>query len=125
MKIYNLNILRSFFSSSFYSFLSFFVCQIERHMSRSAKLNIIKDENDKDEVIIDITPTMVTHPSAGATSTKRLQHCSLLLKIIGLVLIVGVVLLSVLLPNYLRNKNADSSSDSNTDPTNARFPEGV
>lgn len=92
-------------------------------MSRSTKLNITKDQDDKDEVIIDITPTM-THLSPHAASIKRLRYCSFLMKVIGLLLIVGVVLLIVLLPNYIRNKNADSIQESDTDPTNAIFPEG-
>jgi hypothetical protein len=98
------------------------VCQkVIRHMSRSTtKLNMVKDE---DEVAVNITPSVVTHPPAHGTSSQRLRHCSLLFKTIGLIVIVGVVLLTVLLPNYLRNKNADSMADSNTDPTNARLPE--
>lgn len=79
-----------------------------------------KSQNEED-VIIKIEPSM---DSSHTLKTKHIKYCSLALKVVGLLIIVGVVLLFALLPNLLRNNSTDGYKESTTDPTNARLPGG-
>ncbi|CEP14214.1 hypothetical protein [Parasitella parasitica] len=59
------------------------------------------------------------------SKAKSLQYCSLFLKLAGLLIIVGVVLLFALLPNYIQSRNTyNSYATGATDPTNAILPGG-
>lgn len=80
----------------------------------------------KEDVVIKIEEPSVTNSSTLNTSNvKSLKYCSVILKLVGLLMIVGIVLLVALLPNYIRSKNADNNYSSGvTDPTNAVLPGG-
>lgn len=80
----------------------------------------------KEDVVIKIEEPSVTNSSTlNASNIKSLKYCSLILKLVGLLMIVSVVLLVALLPNYIRSKNADNNYSSGvTDPTNAVLPGG-
>lgn len=81
-----------------------------------------KDQLEKD-VVIKIERSISTSSSINTHKTKKqIKYCSLVLKLAGLLIIVGVVLLFALLPNYIRNQNANNDNNSGTDPTNARLP---
>lgn len=88
---------------------------------KNKKNDIIEKEEEEDtDVVITIEQS-----SLKTVKTKNLKYCSLFLKFVGLLIIVGVVLLFAFLPNYIRTKNTDNTySSSVTDPTNAILPGG-
>lgn len=82
-------------------------------------------QSEKD-VVIKIERSISTSSSINTRKTqKQIKYCSLVLKLAGLLIIVGVVLLFALLPNYIRNQNITNDKNSSTDPTNARLPGGT
>ena len=76
------------------------------------------------DIMIKVEPSIDSSITETTLKSKQIKYCSLVLKLIGLLIIIGIVLLFALLPNYLRNNNADNYKESNTDPTNARLPGG-
>ncbi|KAG2229105.1 hypothetical protein BDF21DRAFT_493738 [Thamnidium elegans] len=69
------------------------------------------------------------HQSITTIDKNQINQDELLSKIeqsmLGLLIIIAVVLLFAILPNYIRNRNANSDEQGNTDPTNARLPGGA
>lgn len=86
----------------------------------------LNKQHEEEGVIIKIEPStaLTTNPSPHALKTKHIKYCSLALKVLGLLIIVGIVLLFALLPNLLRNNTTESYKESASDPTNARLPGG-
>jgi mannose/fructose/N-acetylgalactosamine-specific phosphotransferase system component IID len=104
----------------------------KQHSLQQLQLQQYQQPNQKEtayqqDVIIEIEPSII---SASGSSTinksvnKKIKYCSLVLKLVGLLIIVGIVLLFALLPNYLRNKSSQQEEINNsfTDPTKARLP---
>lgn len=85
-------------------------------------------EEEEGDVIIKIKPSIISTSADSSTlnysSSNKIKYCSFILKVVGILIIVGIVLLFALLPNYLRNKNTQDTYtiENNTDPTNARLP---
>lgn len=78
-----------------------------------------------DEVIkIEPSDTSTSNDDTLVKS-KKVKCCSIGLKVMALLIIIAVVLLFALLPNYIRSLNANKDEKSNTDPTNARLPGGA
>lgn len=92
---------------------------------KNKKNDIIEKEKEEDrDVAIKIEqPSLTNSSTLNTTKVKNLKYCSFFLKLVGLLIIVGVVLLFAFLPNYIRSKNADNNYSSGlTDPTNAILP---
>jgi hypothetical protein len=87
------------------------------------KQQVVDDTiSHQEDVVIKIEPSI---ESEDVVKSKQIRYCSLVLKIVGLIIIIGIVLLFALLPNYLRNHNAQDYQTGTTDPTNARLPGGA
>lgn len=86
---------------------------------------ILTDGELEKDVVIKIERAVSTSSTIEKTTGKTQRYCSRGVKLIGLLIIVGIVLLCVLLPNYLQNQNINNDKNSGTDPTNARLPEAT
>ena len=85
----------------------------------------METSNSKSDVAIKMEEEPSSFTNSSTLNTSKMKYCSLFLKVVGLLIIVGVVLLFAFLPNYIRSKNADNSYSAGvTDPTNAILPGG-
>lgn len=94
-------------------------------MSTHQSTRIDKNQINQDELSKVEQSSIATSCSETIVRSKRAKCCSLTFKVLGLLIIITVVLLFALLPNYIRNRNANLEDQGNTDPTNARLPGGA
>ena len=69
---------------------------------------MMTESGTKDVAIKIEEPSFTGSSAINSSKAKSLKYCSLFLKVVGLLIIIGVVLLFAFLPNYIRSKNADS-----------------
>jgi flagellar basal body-associated protein FliL len=66
--------------------------------------------------------TPITREEIQKRRLKGFKSCSLVLKIIALLVIVSIVVMFCYLPTLLHNKEEKESRQSDTDPTHAQLP---